>query len=563
MFVLGGIALGAALLATGCLQILGLDEYAEGNGGSAGTGSSMSTSDSTNSSGSGMCVANAPCYSGAPGTEGKGNCKAGTQVCDGATLTSCAGEVTPANEDFYVKGDEDCDGHARADLIAVTEHPGKLSGIQSMTVDPDGNLVIGGFFDPSINFGPSPTDALIAGQEQDFFVAKFDATGGFRWSKRFGDATNEIILQAVTTPDKRVWLFGIFKDPITFGATTLHATNNSAFFIAQLDENGVPLQARAIDKRPEGFVGLAALPNGDVAIAGVYDSSIDLGSGAPLTSDALGSFVARIRSSNLATVWAKSLTDFQGSTPGDQVVRALASDAGGNVVAIGSFTGSFYAGNDAAIGDGGTDGFALRLTADGDETALLHIGGAGDVAPEALAVDPLGNIAITGSFVGAARLADSSNIPATLTAAGGAADSDLFVWKVSAGGAHIWSQRLGDASAQVSADPFVLGSALGFAPDGRLVHVGSYNGTMTIAGQTLTSKGADDAMLIVYGSDGVAEWAKSFGDGVPLQLGTAVTVRGTDVLAAFLNSGTMDLGSGPLSAEAPSTSEILLSRFEL
>lgn len=431
-----------------------------------------------------------------------------------------------------------------------------------MVVDVDGNLVIAGFFDPSINFGPSPTDALIAGQEQDFFVAKFDATGTFLWSKRFGDATNELVLQVVTTPDKRIWLFGIFKDPITFGATTLHATNGSAFFIAQLDENGEPIQARAIDKRPESFVGLAPLPTGDVVIAGSYDSSIDLGSGAPLTTDALGSFVARIRSSNLATVWAKSLTEFQG-TPGDQLVRAIASDAGGNVVAIGSFTGSFYAGNNIAIGDGGTDGFALRLTADGDETALLHVGGAGDVAPEAVTTDLTGNIAITGSFVGAARLADSSNIPATLTAAGGVADSDLFVWKVSASGAHVWSQRLGDATAQVSADPSLFASALAFAPDGRLTHVGSFTGTMTVGAQTLTSKGADDAMLIVYGADGVPEWARSFGDGAPLQLGTAVAARGTDILAAFVNAGTMDLGTGPLSAAAPNTSEILLARFEL
>jgi len=70
-------------------------------------------------------------------------------------------------------------------------------------------------------------------------------------------------------------------------------------------------------------------------------------------------------------------------------------------------------------------------------------------------------------------------------------------------------------------------------------------------------------MLIVYGADGVPEWARSFGDGAPLQLGTAVAARGTDILAAFVNAGTMDLGTGPLSAAAPNTSEILLARFEL
>lgn len=160
---------GVAFVMSGCLQVLGLDAYSEG-GGAAPTGSSSST---------GMCVPDAPCYSGEAGTEGKGNCKGGMQVCNGAMLESCAGEVLPASEDVYAKGDEDCDGHARAEVLTASEHGGDSVGIQDMATDGAGNLIVAGFFSPAVNFGPSPADGLVAQLEQDFFVVKFDPTGKF------------------------------------------------------------------------------------------------------------------------------------------------------------------------------------------------------------------------------------------------------------------------------------------------------------------------------------------------------------------------------------------------
>ncbi len=50
-----------------------------------------------------------PCYTGAPGTQGVGLCKGGTQTCDAAgTWGACDGEVTPASEACNGK-DDNCD----------------------------------------------------------------------------------------------------------------------------------------------------------------------------------------------------------------------------------------------------------------------------------------------------------------------------------------------------------------------------------------------------------------------------------------------------------------------
>ncbi|HET9658946.1 MAG TPA: hypothetical protein VFP05_01345 [Thermomicrobiales bacterium] len=52
------------------------------------------------------------CYSGQPGTEGVGVCKAGTEMCDpmGMGWGPCIGEVTPSKELCFSGLDEDCDG---------------------------------------------------------------------------------------------------------------------------------------------------------------------------------------------------------------------------------------------------------------------------------------------------------------------------------------------------------------------------------------------------------------------------------------------------------------------
>jgi hypothetical protein len=63
-----------------------------------------------------MCTPGAQqaCYTGPPGTEGKGLCKAGTQTCDGSGLHwgPCIGQVVPAPEVCANGVDEDCTGVA-------------------------------------------------------------------------------------------------------------------------------------------------------------------------------------------------------------------------------------------------------------------------------------------------------------------------------------------------------------------------------------------------------------------------------------------------------------------
>jgi formylglycine-generating enzyme required for sulfatase activity len=56
------------------------------------------------------CVGSAPCYSGAPGTAGRGACTAGVLSCKDGRVDSCVGEVVPKKETCGNGIDDDCNG---------------------------------------------------------------------------------------------------------------------------------------------------------------------------------------------------------------------------------------------------------------------------------------------------------------------------------------------------------------------------------------------------------------------------------------------------------------------
>ncbi|TNE43121.1 MAG: hypothetical protein EP343_34510 [Deltaproteobacteria bacterium] len=55
-------------------------------------------------------IAPKPCYTGPAGTEGKGRCKAGAQVCQNGKFGACAGEVLPLPSETCNNIDDNCNG---------------------------------------------------------------------------------------------------------------------------------------------------------------------------------------------------------------------------------------------------------------------------------------------------------------------------------------------------------------------------------------------------------------------------------------------------------------------
>lgn len=569
---IGSLLLATALLVAGggCLQVLGLDGYKEGGGGSASTTTTSSSSTTTSSTGTGMACMPGDmqlCYTGDPATKNVGACKEGSITCVNGQLTTCMGEITPMPEDPYASGDENCDGVPTGDLIKAKTFDGGFQAIYDMATDAQGNLVIAGFFDPSVNFGPAPGDALIAQLEQDFFVAKFDPQGNYLWSKRFGNSTNEIYIHLAVTDMGDIWLTGLYKATITFGPSTLNAANGSSGFVAHLDPMGTPLKAVNVDPGGPGFFDIAALPGGDAVLVGSFNNSIDFGGGKTLATTGSAGFIARFAKADLSTTWAKKYGDgdpAHGFVDGNQQMLAVATDSAGNIGAVGNYTGSIgtQMGGDTNA-DGGMDGFFVRLLPTGDEAVRAYAGGLGNATLDGIASDATGAFVITGSFDGAMTLHDSVGLPAAL-ATTGPMDKDLLVWKLTGQGKQLWGKKFGDGTSQAGAGgvgvPFP--GVVTTSPSGRILYAGGFFGSIDFGGKTITSAGDQDAFIAMLETDGKLTWAKSFGDGTPLQLVSAGTFLDEHRIAVgFVNTGTMDLGNGPLSPMMGNLGQFILASF--
>ncbi|HVK66662.1 MAG TPA: hypothetical protein VM694_19395, partial [Polyangium sp.] len=93
-----------------------------GAGGAGGMGGTGGVGGMGGTGGGSVCTPGETeaCYSGPPGTQIVGLCKAGLETClgDGSGYGPCIGEVVPVPESCQTMGDDDCDGLSNEDGCA-------------------------------------------------------------------------------------------------------------------------------------------------------------------------------------------------------------------------------------------------------------------------------------------------------------------------------------------------------------------------------------------------------------------------------------------------------------
>jgi hypothetical protein len=211
----------------------------------------------------------------------------------------------------------------------------------------------------------------------------------------------------------------------------------------------------------------------------------------------------------------------------------ISVEASGDFVASGDFAGTVDFGGGGLTSAGSSDFFVARYNGAGDHVWSKRFGGTGFDAAEDVAVDDSGNVYVTGSFSGTIDLGGGP-----LVSNGG---SDIFVAKLDAAGAHIWSQSFGDNIADMG---------LGISADtSGVVVTGHFAGTVDFGGGGLSSAGgSQDIFVARFASDGTHRWSKQAGS-TGEDNGTAVSFDpwGNVFVTGFFN-GAVDFGAGPLNS---------------
>jgi hypothetical protein len=167
-------------------------------------------------------------------------------------------------------------------------------------LDARGDIVVGGVFSSpvlSVLGGP----ALASAGGKDAFVAALSPSLRHVWSVRFGGDADDYLRDLATAPSGNVAITGEFRDSVTFGQKTWFAarpadaaTSDIDFFVATLDDHGIPLWSYAAGgEGADRGLGVAVDAKDAVYVTASFQSPTDFGGGELLPA-APGNFASAL-----------------------------------------------------------------------------------------------------------------------------------------------------------------------------------------------------------------------------------------------------------------------------
>jgi Beta-propeller repeat len=280
----------------------------------------------------------------------------------------------------------------------------------------------------------------------------------------------------------------------------------------------------------DGGHAIATDKDGNVIVAGTFSNSINLGGSTLVSAGSDDIYVAKFSPSG-SHIWSRSI-----GGSGTDTVNGITSDADGNIVVLGQFSGQANYGGGNLSSYGATDIFlASYAKSNGAYRWSKHFGGTGNDTAYSLVATSTGDIIIAAGFQGNATFGG-----ATLTSAGG---YDLALARYAAAdGTHRWSRSYGGENSEDGSSV-----AIDEAAD-QLVVSGYFDTSADVGTGTLRSLGLTDAFLAAYSAtDGTPRWSKSFGGtGYDTTADVAVDANGNITLVGYfaLFGGAVDFGGG-------------------
>jgi FlgD Ig-like domain len=403
-------------------------------------------------------------------------------------------------------------------------------GIVSVATDAAGNIYAAGDFYNTTNFGGGNRTS---NGGSDIVLVKLNSAGAYLWDLEFGDISDSQFATSVAVDNAgNVYVAGAFMGSVNFGGGVLTSLGDRDLFLAKFNSAGVHQWSKRFgDVAEQESRTIAVDPSGNVYWAGYFYGSVNFGGGALTSLGGRDAFLAKFDASGVHQ-WSKRVGD-----AGDQLGMAVATDYSGNVFFGLDFTGTinFGSGNLTTAGD--FDIGIVKYNSAGTFQWQRQFGDAVTQEVTALATDRNnGSLYLTGSMVGTVNFGGG-----LLTGAGAL---DVYVAKLDANGAHLWSNEWGDADYQTP-------GSIATAPSGDVFITGSLNGTVDFGGGPLVSAGNQDVFIAQFSSVGSHKWSRSYGDAAKYQQGACVTADFENhVIMCGGFQGVIDFGGGPLTGNS-------------
>lgn len=468
------------------------------------------------------------CYSGPPGTAGVGQCAAGSQQCaDDRTWGACEGEVLPAQESCDQAGDEDCDGvdpcsgDGEYQWSRVYGGVGIDNGLR-VAFDGAGNLVVLSRGQSALDLGGGP---LASQGGYDIFVAKYSPAGAHLWSERFGDDEEQLeyAYALAVAPGGDIVIAGDFEGTIDFGGGPLTNQSLSDAFMVKLTGEGEHVWSAAYAAGTYAYPQAVAIDaDGNIALGGHFNGSVDLGGGEMQGAGLSDPFVGRFDGDG-NYLWSQRFGDDSA-----QYLYDLDTDAGGNIYVTGGFVGAINPGKGQLVSAGADDVYIAKLSPIGNAVWAKRFGDGGPQLGRGLAVDGQGRVTIVGETQGSVDFGGGPIAGPGLRS---------FVAQFDGDGAHLWSKLLSEGHA--------IARAVETDGLGNVVITGYLSGDADFGGGPLVHEGGTDVYLLKLAQSGAHVWSRHFGDHLSQEgFGVAGSSAGAVAFCGGFGGG-INFGGGP------------------
>jgi len=400
----------------------------------------------------------------------------------------------------------------------------------------------------TVNVGGS--DLAPIGTSNNAVLAKYDAHGRHQWSIRVGSTGSTSGHALAVDGSGNVFVTGNFTGTTNLGGLSFTSAGSNDVFVAKyVGATGAHVWSKSYGSSGDEYsFGIAADASSGLYVTGYFSGTGNFGGTSLTSAGGTDVFLARLSATDGSSTWSKSF----GSTGNDYGIQVRV-DASGNAVLGGHFAGSVTFGGTTLASAGGTDVYLAKLSSAGTHVWSMRAGGTGNETLTNIALSTIGDIAITGTYTGAADFG------------GGALPTygfypNMYAAKYTSAGAHVWSRGMGSGGQDA-------GRAIAFAASGNVVLLAQYGfgalgAPVDAGGGLLPYLGLVDILLAEYdGATGAHVWSKSIGgdDSEEVARGLGIASTGEVVVAARAIS-TVNFGSGWLTGPR-SNHQVVLSRF--
>ncbi|AFK04292.1 hypothetical protein Emtol_3159 [Emticicia oligotrophica DSM 17448] len=320
-----------------------------------------------------------------------------------------------------------------------------------------------------------------------------------------------------------VYVTGYFSRKANFGSISKTSAGYEDMFVAKYNSEGVVQWVQTAGGNDTDFgYDIAVDASGNVYVTGLFWYTASFGGFSKISSGLGDAFVVKYNSEGVVQ-WVQTA----GGIAGD-VSNSVAVDISGNVYITGTYGGTANFNERSITPVGTNDIFVAKYNSSGVIQWVVSAGGAFDDYANAIAVDALGKVYITGGFSGTAYF--GSNAETTY------GNTDIFVAKFDQSSMNWeWSEKAGgtsgdygrDIAVDISGNIYITGSIWSF----------SYFGSIT-----KSIIGYDDAFVAKYDNYGSIQWVQTAGgtgidDGLSIALDASANVY---ITGSFFSSATFN-----------------------